>query len=76
MAEASTAIVLVPQEVTLGHGQTHSPMIPIFLPGPAPSLFKGEYVVRPAHSMGAASDVSMLSGILKTKYSWPRIWLE
>lgn len=50
-------------------------MIPTFFPGPAPSLFNGEYVVRPAHSIGAAREVSMLSGILKTKYSWPLMWL-
>ncbi len=55
---------------------THIPTIPTFFPGPHPALTSGLYVVIPAHSIGAASLVSMLSGILKVKYSWARMWLE
>lgn len=55
---------------------TYSPTMATFLPGPAPNLLRGEYVVKPAQSIGAAKAVSRLSGILKVKYSCARMWLE
>jgi hypothetical protein len=39
-----------------------------FLPGPQLNLTRGEYTVKPAHIIGAAISVAMLSGILKVKY--------
>jgi hypothetical protein len=72
----STTIYPLVKSPCLGVEITYSPTIPTFLPGPAPSLRRGEYTVIPAQSMLAARFVSMLSGILKAKYSWARTWLE
>ena len=54
---------------------TYIPRMAIFLPGPAFARTRGLKVVRPAHIIGAAISVEMLSGIGKVKYSCARIWL-
>lgn len=49
------------------------PTIPTFLPGPVPLRTRGEYAVRPAQSIGAASSDWRSSGMGKVKCSWARI---
>ncbi len=46
---------------------TYSPTMATFLPGPAPSRFKGEYVVRPAQSIGAGNSSFNVIRNLKNK---------
>jgi hypothetical protein len=43
---------------------------------PASFLTSGEYTVRPAQSIGAASSSLIASGIGKTKCSWARMAVE
>ena len=45
------------------------PTIAIFVASPTFQCFSGTYVVMPAHSSGAASSSSRLSGIVTTKRS-------
>ena len=54
---------------------TYIPRTATFLPGPVLERRRGLKVVMPAHSIGAANSVGMLSGILNVKYSCARIWL-
>lgn len=49
--------------------KTDTPRIATFFPGPILARTIGLQTVRPAHISGAASLVSMLSGILKVKCS-------
>lgn len=46
--------------------KAHAPTMPTFLPGPAPLRTSGEYMVRPAQSIGAACFGSSPSGMAKT----------
>ena len=51
----------------------YTPMTATFFPGPTPARTSGLQTVRPAHIMGPASVVEMLSGMGKVKYSCARM---
>ena len=57
-------------------GEAYTPMTAIFFPGPMPARTSGLQTVNPAHIIGPASVLEMLSGIGKVKYSCERTWLE
>ena len=52
------------------------PTIPIVFPGPVPLRTSGEYTVRPAQSIGAASSDLRASGMANTQRSCARIVVE
>ena len=54
-------------------GWTYIPRMATFLPGPVCARTRGLYVVKPAHIIGAAISLGMLSGILNVKYSCARM---
>ena len=58
-----------------GNGVTYTPRTATFFPGPTFARTRGLQVVIPAHIIGPASFDSILSGILKVKYSCALIWL-
>ena len=56
-------------------GVAYTPRTATFFPGPTFARTRGLQVVIPAHIIGPASFDSMLSGILKVKYSCALTWL-